>query len=72
MGTTSRRQPATSPQGRIGAGSKPSQGVVPTRSWTERDAAGKALRETRPREAHTTLDRAIRKGRVKAVFEEER
>jgi uncharacterized protein (DUF2252 family) len=37
---------------RAGAGSKPRQVVVPTRSWAEHYAAGKARRASCPREAH--------------------
>jgi hypothetical protein len=33
---------------------------------------GRALRETCPRDAHAALDKAVRKGKVQAVFEEER
>ena len=52
MGTTSKRPPATSPKGRTRAGAEPAQNAVPTQSWAEHYAAGKALREKCPRDAH--------------------
>ena len=52
MGAISKRQPVTSPKGRIGARTKPNQVVVPSRSQAEHYAAGKALRGTCPRQAH--------------------
>ena len=52
MSTTSKRRPATSSKGRARAGAEPARAVVPTRSWAEHYAAGKALRESCPRDAH--------------------
>ena len=69
---TTGQQPRASSKGRRRAVAKSAQVIVPTRSWAEHYAAGKALRATCPREAHAALARAVRKGTVKAVFEEER
>jgi uncharacterized protein (DUF2252 family) len=51
MVVTKQKNPAASME-RAGAGSKPRQVVVSTRSWAEHYAAGKALRASSPREAH--------------------
>ena len=51
MSTTSKRQPATSSKGRARAGAEPARVGVPTRSWAEQYAAGKALRR-RAADAH--------------------
>ncbi len=52
MGATSKRQPATSPNGRTRAGSERGPVVTQSRSLTEHYAAGKALRESCSRNAH--------------------
>jgi uncharacterized protein (DUF2252 family) len=52
MGATTTRKPVTSSKGRGRATANPAPVVVPSRSWAEHYAAGKALRETCPRNAH--------------------
>src|SRR5512137_135513 len=73
MGIASRRRPATSPKGRDGGGSTPSQDVVPSRSRAEHYAAGKALREACPRQAHAAWKPpSDRRDAVELVLEAEK
>ena len=52
MGATTARKPVTSSKGRTRASAEPARLVVPTRSWAEHYAAGKALRTKCPGDAH--------------------
>ena len=73
MDVRSKQAPVTYPKGRTRAGAEPAQVEVPTRSWAEHYAAGKALRDKCPRDAHAAWKAPTdRRDAVELVLEAEK